>query len=259
VCYAARVRTVQAAVWGLALVAGCSGPGGGADGTSESAFSKADFPEARVLPYAGAWLDVRATLSGLDQFDRLSETVHDGDRCGAMVAIAAAVVGGADAFEALLAHVEARRAPDAADAESLRAIRARLEARTLRARDVHVLADCVMRAYAPHSYRSGSSDGEEASMIRAAGWVGARGSSKSPASLLAALGPGDVVPLSLDVSIDDKGWHWILGWRDQGGALFLYDSDDVPGPHVHAEGSASFDARVNNPTAAFDLRETFHR
>jgi hypothetical protein len=228
------------------------------EATSESAFSQADFAEGTVLPYDGGWLDPKLALGGLDQFDRLAVTVHDGDRCGAMVALAAAVIGGEAAFDALLSHVEARRALDPKDTKTLAAIRARFEARSLRTRELHLLADCMMRAYVPHSWNSGSADGEAASMIRASGWKSTRTSSSKPFDLVASLGPGEVVPLSLDVTLDGKGWHWILAWRDEGGALWLYNSDDVPGSHVHDGTSAAAGALLTNPTARFDLRETFH-
>ncbi len=250
---------VLSAALGVVLLAACGGAPDSSDATSESAYSKADFAESRLLPYAGAWLDVDAALGGLDQFDRLAATIHDGDRCGAMAAIAAAVVGGEGAFDTLLSHVEARRASDSADTKTLAVIRANFEARKLRTRDLHLFADCVMRAYVPHGFNSGSTDGQEATMIRASGWTSTKQASTKPADLLASLAPGEIVPLSLDVTQDGKGWHWILAWRDASGALALYDSDDQPGPHVHHGGTPDFDARVTNPTASSELRETFHR
>jgi hypothetical protein len=239
-------------------LAACGSAGGDASAVDESSadFSKADFAEARVLPYAGSWLDVELTLGGLDQFDRLKDTVHDGDRCGAMVAIAAAIVGGRASFGTLLTHVEGKRAFDATDRATLATIRTDFDANALRTRDLHRLADCVMRAYAPHSWNVGSTDGEAVAMIRAGGWASTRIGSKRPLDLLAALRPGEIFPMSLDLTLDGKNWHWLLLWKDSAGSPRLYNSDSVP-VHVVRPGAA-FDSMLANPTASFNLEESFH-
>src|SRR5207248_2186736 len=64
--------------------------------------------ENAPLPYRGEWLDTVGVLSGLTQQDRLRSTRHDLEKCGAMVASAAAITGGPDRFQTMLDSLDTR-------------------------------------------------------------------------------------------------------------------------------------------------------
>jgi hypothetical protein len=219
--------------------------------SSDSAYAKTDFREDAVLPYTGGWLDPPRALAGVGQFDRLASTVHDGAKCSTMVALAASIIGGHDRFLALVSEVERLRAPYPSDLAITADVRAADAALALTPRLLHQFTEVVVRAY---KLETGATDAQIAKMIRASGWEAVPTGSKKPAVLVASLGPGDIVPLA---TVADGEPHITLLWKDVAGAVRLYDSDDIHGSHVLAEGSALYEARVGDPQSEWDRREKY--
>lgn len=192
-----------------------------------------DWREATVLPYRDGWLDEVVTLSGLVQQDGLASTKHDDWRCGAMVGLAGAIVGGREAFDTLLTRLEKKRGHTRPDGQTLTAIRARFASDTLRAADLHRLGDIVYRAHV--GVRGGSSDGQISAMIRASGARRIATRSAKPAVIAASLAPGEAFPMNVDLSPAGKPntqWHVILVWKDKAGTTRIYDSDRLEGSQV---------------------------
>jgi hypothetical protein len=214
-----------------------------------------DWREAAVLPYAGGWLDARAVLDGLDQYDHLTSTTRDDVRCGAMVGTAAAILTGREAFDRVLTHVEEKRGSSTLDHAALLRIRHDFTAGALTTRDLHGFADALLRAYVPGG--GGSTDGQISEMIRSSGLVKEDAGSSVPADVIAGLAPGEKFPLSLDIDGDGTGWHVTLVWMDDAGAVWLYTSDSHPGGHVAARDSAYFNWHLAQPTAEDPLKEKF--
>ena len=260
---AMRSRLVVAfpvAVAVAVALGGAAGCGGGAAASAseqpeaeEQDFAKSDFAEDAVLPYAGGWLDVPHALAGVGQFDRLKSTVHDGSKCSTMVALAAAVIGGRDAFLAFVAEVAKKRAPHADDVAITAAVEDAVAADALTPRLLHELTEVVVRAY---GVEYGAYDAQIAAMIRASGWTSVHVGSEKPAALVASLAPGDAAPLA---TVADGEAHITLLWMDGKGVVRLYDSDDIHGSHVLTRGSALYRARVDDPQSGWDRREKYVR
>lgn len=192
-----------------------------------------DWREATVLPYRDGWLDEVVTLSGLVQQDGLASTKHDDWRCGAMVGLAGAIVGGRGAFETLLTGLDKKRRHAPSDRKTLAAVRARFDANTLRASDLHLLGDVIYRAHV--GVRGGSSDGQISAMIRASGATRIPTRSEKPSEIAKRLDPGEAFPMNVDLSPKDKPnteWHVILVWKDKAGTTRIYDSDQLEGSQV---------------------------
>jgi hypothetical protein len=243
---------VRSLLLACCLVAAACGAKASDDADSQDqAFAKTDFAEDSLLPYSGGWLDVPHALAGVGQFDRLKSTVHDGSKCSTMVALAAAIVGGRAAFLAFVAEVAKLRAGHAADLAITAQATTSVDALTPRM--LHELTEVVVRAY---GVEYGAYDGQIATMIRASGWTSEKVGSSKPADLVASLDDGDIVPLA---TIADNEAHITLLWKDASGVVRMYDSDDIHGPHVLPRGTALYDARVDDPQSAWDLREKFVR
>lgn len=193
------------------------------------------------LPYRGGWLDTRAALDGLTQQDRLRWTRHDDEKCGAMVGLAAAIVGGRETFGELLSRLEKRSAfqfrPKLAQA------RERFEKGTLTAGDLHRVGEVLYSTYV--GGRDGSSDGDISRMVRASGYSRVATGAKTPRELLEKARPGDVFPLNVYLEQPEFiGWHVVLVWKDADGVAHVYDSDkDVADGQVFTEGGAGFAER----------------
>lgn len=241
---------VLAPVLALA-VAACGAAPSDDSASQDQAFAKSDYAEDSLLPYSGGWLDVPKALAGVGQFDRLKSTVHDGSKCSTMVALAAAIVGGRDAFLAFVAKVAALRSAHADDLAVTAQVTASVDALTPRL--LHTFTEVVVRAY---GVENGAYDGDIAKMIRASGWSSVNVGSKKPADLVASLDDGDIVPLA---TVADNEAHITLLWKDASGVVRLYDSDDIHGSHVLPRGGALYDARVDDPQSGWDLREKFVR
>jgi hypothetical protein len=227
------------------------------DGKADSTRTlRGDFRERTVLPYAGGWLDARTVLDGLGQIDHLRATTRDDVRCGAMVGMAASILGGADAFARLYAHVEKHRSWSSRDRRLLATVGDDLGAASLTTRDLHLFADALLRAYVPGS--GGSSDGQIAEMLRASGLHETDAGSDDAATVIAGLAAGEMFPLTLDIDGDGTGWHVTLVWRDADG-VWLYTSVTQSGdPHVAAQGSDYFTWHLAQPTASDPLKKKFH-
>lgn len=189
------------------------------------------------LPYRGDWLDAVAVLDGLAQQDRLRWTRHDDEKCGAMVAMAAAIVGGREKFDELLSKLEKKAAPRFRS--KLEQARERFEAGTLTAGDLHRVSEILYVTYV--GGRDGSSDGDISRMIRASGYSRIATAAKTPRELLAKAKPGDLFPLNVYLEQPDFiGWHVVLVWKDADGVARVFDSDKFKGPQVFTEGGPGF-------------------
>ena len=240
-------------VLSVALAMGCGAEASPreSEASGEDAFTASDFAEDRVLPYAGAWLDAPHALAGVGQFDRLRGTIHDDSKCSTMVALAAAVVGGHDRFLNLVGEAERLRVGRRDDLAILTRVREAVAAKKLTPRNLHELTEVLVRAY---GVAHGAYDGQISRMVRASGFAIVHVGTSRPSALVAALGPGDVVPMT---TVADGEGHVTLLWKDAHGIVRLYDSDDIHGPHVLPRGSALYHARVDAPTSAWSLAETY--
>ena len=214
-----------------------------------------EWHENEVLPYRSSWLDATAVLSGLAQEDRLADTTRDFVRCNAMVALAAAITGGKQAFAHLLAQTESRRASSSPDRAALALIRADFENESLTAADLHRLADAVYRGWVGRG--SGASDGQIASMIRASGRTSRPLGTANARAAVSALRVGEGAFLDLDLNGDGTGWHVTWIWKDGAGVTRLYDSNIMPGSQVFRDGTSAFARYVDNESASIPLHESF--
>jgi hypothetical protein len=217
----------------------------------EDDYTKGDFAEDEVLPYAGDWLDPPKTLAGIGQFDRLRGTLHDDAKCSTMVAVAAAIVGGPARFSAFLVAVERLRQDKRDDLAVLEGVRAATAEGRLTARHIHELTEVVVRAY---KVADGAYDEQIAEMVRASGYEAVHVGSAKPGVLIDRLAEREVVPLSI---VAEGIPHITLLWKDARGTVRLYDSDDVHGSHVMPRGSAAYRSRVEDPVSSWDLREKY--
>lgn len=238
-----------------AALIGCGDVGSTDDAQSSAELSAADFPEDKALPYRGGWLNAAAVLGGLNQHDRLASTTRDDVRCAAMVALAAAIVGGPEAFDRLLTKVEEKRRSDPRDRSALRRTRASFDAKRLTPRHLHETGDALFRAYVNSS--AGATDGQIATMIRASGYESVRLSSSAPDDLVESLDRGELFPLSLDMNGDGSGWHVVLVWRDDDDVVRLYDSNDTNGSHVSRAPTAAYREYVEAESEGWPLRSKF--
>ena len=233
------MRGVALLLFASALAA-CGGATSDA-GSSEDDFSTADFREDSVLPTRSGWLDAPKALAGVGQFDRLKSTVHDGAKCSAMVAVAAAIIGGQERFLAFLDAVAKKRATHPSDVHIVDAVRVAALDVTLTPRHLHELTEVVVRAF---GVENGATDGEIVTELRASGYEPTHVGSSLPDNLEGALDAGDVIPLT--TVVDDEG-HVMLLWKDAKGVVRIYDSDDVHGSHVMPRGSAAYRKRMDDP------------
>lgn len=195
-----------------------------------------EWRENAVLPTKGDFVDAVAALDGLAQQDRLRWTRHDDEKCGAMVATAAAVVGGREKFGALLGRLEGKAANQFKPA--LRRARAAFEANRLTAGDLHRVSEVLYSTYVGGT--DGSSDGDISKMVRASGYKRIVTGAKSPRDLVESMQPGDVFPLNVYLEQPEFiGWHVVLVWKDAAGVARVYDSDKFKGPQVFADGSSA--------------------
>jgi hypothetical protein len=237
----------------LGLFTACAASSSGDDpsgASSDSAFTATDFTEDTVLPYTGGWVDAPHGLDGLGQFDRLKGTIHDDVKCSTMVAIGAAIVGGEQRFTKLLDAIEKKREGKKDDLATLASVRAAVAGKRLTPRLLHELTDTMVRAY---NLIGGALDSQIAEMVRASGYEAVPVGSSKPDALVESLAPGEVVPLGI---IADGEGHIILIWKDMGGTVRIYDSDDLHG-HVMPRGSAAWLKRVNDPQSSWDRREKY--
>lgn len=196
-----------------------------------------EWRENAKLPTSGDFVDAVAALDGLAQQDRLRWTRHDDEKCGAMVATAAAVVGGREKFGDLLGRLEAKAANQFQPA--LRRARAAFEKNELTAGDLHRVSEVLYSTYV--GGRDGSSDGDISKMVRASGYKRIVTGAKSPRDLVTSMQPGDVFPLNVYLEQPEFiGWHVVLVWKDAAGVARVYDSDKFKGPQVFPEGGSAF-------------------
>lgn len=196
-----------------------------------------EWYENAPLPYRDGWLDAPAALDGITQQDRLRWTRHDGEKCAAMLATAAAIVGGRARFEALLASLERKALPRYRG--PLARARQAFEADRLSAGDVHRVSEILYVTYV--GGKDGSSDGDISRMIRASGYRRVDAGAKTPRELLTEARPGDVFPVNLYLEQPDFiGWHTVLAWKDADGIARVYDSDRFRGPQVFRAGDPGF-------------------
>lgn len=197
-----------------------------------------EWRENAVLPTHGDFLDPVAALDGLAQQDRLRWTRHDDEKCGAMVATAAAVAGGRERFGALLSKLEAKAANQFQPA--LRRARAAFDANRLTAGDLHRVSEVLYSTYV--GGHDGSSDGDISKMVRASGYKRIATTAKTPRELVGLMQPGDAFPLNvyLEQAPVFVGWHVVLVWKDAAGVARVYDSDKFKGPQVFADGGTPF-------------------
>ena len=106
----------------------------------------------------------------------------------------------------------------------------------------------------PSVAADGAYDGQISTMVRASGYEIVKVGSKRPEDLIAALLPGEVVPMA---TIADNEAHITLLWKDARGVVRLYDSDDIHGSHVLPRGSALYRARVDDPRSEWSLAEKY--
>lgn len=196
-----------------------------------------EWHENAVLPTAGDFVDPVAALDGISQQDRLRWTRHDDEKCGAMVAAAAALAGGRERFDGLLTRLEGRAA-NRYRRELARA-RKNFEANRLTAGDLHRVSEILYGTYVGGT--DGSSDGDISKMIRASGYTRIATGAKTPRELVDAMKPGDVFPLNVYLEQPEFiGWHVVLVWKDAAGVARVYDSDKFKGPQVFAESGSAF-------------------
>lgn len=197
-----------------------------------------EWRENAVLPTHGDFLDPVAALDGLAQQDRLRWTKHDDEKCGAMVATAAAIAGGREKFDALLTRLEAKAKPRFQD-ELARARKA-FEKNRLTAGDLHRVSEILYNTYVGGT--DGSSDGDISKMVRAGGRKRIATDAKTPRELVDLMEPGDAFPLNvyLEQAPVFVGWHVVLVWKDAAGVARVYDSDKFKGPQVFADDGAAF-------------------
>ena len=199
--------------------------------------ARGEWRETARLPWNGDWLDVKAVLGGLVQQDNLRDTKHDDEKCGAMVATAAALTGGPERFRKLLDRIEAKAR--GRDRANVIAARRALDARTLTAGDLHRVSEALYRTYV--GGRDGSSDGDISKMIRASGRPRVATAAKSPREILAELAPGEAFPLNVYLEQPEFiGWHVVLVWKDADGTPYVYDSDRMPGSQVFGPDRPEF-------------------
>lgn len=196
-----------------------------------------EWRENVALPTKDGFVDPVAALDGLAQQDRLRWTKHDDEKCGAMVATAAALVGGRDRFGALLAKLEAKAKPRFQD--ELARARARFETNRLTAGDLHRVSEILYNTYV--GGKDGSTDGDISKMVRASGRKRIPTTAKSPRELVDAMKAGDAFPLNVYLEQPEFiGWHVVLVWKDAAGVARVYDSDKFKGPQVFAEDGDAF-------------------
>ncbi|MFM2151786.1 MAG: hypothetical protein RL199_221 [Pseudomonadota bacterium] len=235
-------------------------PTGGAvaDGKFDGARNaRGDWLANTRLPYDGDWLDLPVVLDGLSQFDYLSETTRDEERCGAMVSLAAALLGGPETFEHLLDRIEPKRRKDPRDKAALARARRAFDARTLTAGDLYRTADALLRSYV-HK-RGGSSDGDIDEMIQASGLEPLDAGSTVPREILADLEPGELFPLNLYLPHWEV-WHVTLVFKDDEGTAWVFDSDkrDDWKNHLLREGTPEFGYYLGDETAEWLLQKKYH-
>jgi hypothetical protein len=238
-----------AALAAAALSFACAGPE--PSGGRDDDFSKSDFAEDSVLPYAGAWLDPPKALAGIGQFDRLKGTIHDDAKCSTMVAIAAAIVGGKERFLRLLDAVARLRDDKRDDLAVLARVREAVDQGALTPRHLHELTEALVRAY---KVAHGAFDEQIAQMVLDSGYAAVHVGSTKPHVLVDHLKEGEVVPLSI---VAEGIPHITLLWKDGRGTVRLYDSDDVHGPHVMPRGSKPYNARMDDPQSSWDLAQKY--
>lgn len=230
----------------LPLLAAPPSTGGGCEDVRPAAIreladalrdASGEWRENVVLPTLGNFVDPVAALDGLSQQDRLRWTRHDDEKCGAMVATAAAVAGGRERFDDLLTRLESKAA-NRYKRELARA-RANFEANRLTAGDLHRVSEILYGTYVGGT--DGSSDGDISKMIRAGGYKRIATDAKSPRALVDAMRPGDVFPLNVYLEQSEFiGWHVVLVWKDAAGVARVYDSDKFKGPQVFPESASAF-------------------
>lgn len=196
-----------------------------------------EWYENAPLPYSNGWLDAPAALDGITQQDRLRWTRHDDEKCAAMLATAAAVVGGRERFGALLDRLDQKAL--ARYRKPLARARSSFERDRLTAGDIHRVSEILYITYVGGN--DGSSDGDISRMIRASGFARVATPGKTPRELLDAAKPGDVFPVNQYLEQPEFiGWHTVLAWKDAAGVARIYDSDKFDGPQVFSEKDASF-------------------
>jgi hypothetical protein len=231
--------------------------GSGVDGKFDGARnSRGDWLANTRLPYDGEWLDLPKVLDGLSQFDYLNATTRDDERCGAMVSLAASLIGGSDAYGHLLDRIEPKRQKDPRDKAALARARKAYEAKALTAGDLYRTADALLRSYV-HK-RGGSSDGDIDEMIQASGLEPVDAGSTVPKEILASLEPGELFPLNLYLP-HWKVWHVTLVFRDADGTAWVFDSDkrDDWKNHLFREDSSEFNYYLDDETSEWLLANKY--
>lgn len=183
-----------------------------------------------TLPYRGGWIDPVPALGGLTQQTRIIGTRFDTSKCGAMVAVAASILGGEASFANLIRRIKLR----ASSKDELRVeqVELHMAARMLSVRDMHVMAEVLYKTFVG-SGSGGATDAQIASMLRAAAYEGTPAKGKTPTEILAEMNPGELVPLSVYQEYPgETGWHVVLLWKDANGIARIYDSDKFGGSQV---------------------------
>ena len=229
------------------LAAGCGAEG--PEATADEDYTAFDFAEDSTLPYASGWVDAPRALAGISQFDRLRTTIHDDAKCSTMVAIGAAIVGGEARFLQLLDEAAKLREGRREDLATIERVRVAVDEQRLSPRLLHELTEVLVRAY---KVANGAFDEQIAAMVRASGYQPVKVGSLKPQVLIDSLQPNEVVPIS---TVAEGIPHITFVWKDKRGTVRLYDSDHVHGSHVLPGGSKPYNARINDPQSAWDLRE----
>ncbi|HSI04150.1 MAG TPA: hypothetical protein VLC93_06730 [Myxococcota bacterium] len=182
---------------------------------------------ARNAEYLGSTLALRGVVQAAGQHDDLPSTDHDKDRCGAAVAVAAAMLRGPDGARAL---IEGLRAPAAGNASRSAVVeRAGEELRTQRTLSIATvqrLQDLLFEVNSdgePGTDRNGQELHFRVAGLPARRFVESPESKDWPVRLSALLQPGEAVPLFLENQGQEIG-HIILAGRNARGGLYLYDS-----------------------------------